>query len=73
MLAELQAKRAKSNRDTAVARALAKARPVSVKTTLLGAHALPPEFKGDADVASRERENFIRFVSSIRWNEPARP
>ena len=31
------------------ARALAKARPVSVKTTFLGAHALPPEFKGNAD------------------------
>ncbi|PVM87373.1 imidazolonepropionase [Caulobacter endophyticus] len=31
------------------ARALATARPVSVKTTFLGAHALPPEFKGDAD------------------------
>lgn len=31
------------------ARALGRARPVSVKTTFLGAHALPPEFKGDAD------------------------
>lgn len=32
-----------------VARALGKARPVSVKTTFLGAHALPPEFAGDAE------------------------
>jgi imidazolonepropionase len=31
------------------ARALARARPVTIRTTLLGAHALPPEFKGDAD------------------------
>ncbi|MBI1683974.1 imidazolonepropionase [Caulobacter hibisci] len=31
------------------ARGLAKARPVLVKTTFLGAHALPPEYKGDAD------------------------
>ncbi len=38
-----------------------------------GSGALFVKFKGDADVASRERENFIRFVSSIRWNEPARP
>lgn len=26
------------------------------------------KFKGPADVARRERENFTRFVSSIRWN-----
>ena len=38
-----------------------------------GSGALFVKFKGDAEVASRERENFIRFVSSIRWNEPARP
>ena len=31
------------------ARALAHARPVTVCTTLLGAHAVPPEFKDDAD------------------------
>lgn len=31
------------------ARALADARPVSVTTTFLGAHALPPEFAGDPD------------------------
>lgn len=31
------------------ARALGRARPVTIRTTLLGAHALPPEFKGDAD------------------------
>ncbi|MFZ0267002.1 imidazolonepropionase [Caulobacter sp.] len=31
------------------ARALADARPVSVTTTFLGAHALPPEYAGDAD------------------------
>ena len=31
------------------ARALAEARPVSIRTTFLGAHALPPEFAGDAD------------------------
>jgi imidazolonepropionase len=31
------------------ARALAGARRVTVKTTFLGAHALPPEFKGDPD------------------------
>jgi imidazolonepropionase len=32
-----------------VARALESVRPVAVKTTFLGAHALPPEFSGDAD------------------------
>ncbi len=32
-----------------VARQLAKERPVSVRTTLLGAHALPPEFAGRPD------------------------
>ncbi|GLR82023.1 imidazolonepropionase (plasmid) [Azospirillum oryzae] len=32
-----------------VARRLAQVRPVEVRTTYLGAHALPPEFKGDAD------------------------
>lgn len=26
------------------------------------------KFKGDAAVARRERDNFVRFVSSIRWN-----
>lgn len=31
------------------ARALGAARPVSIRTTFLGAHALPPEFAGDAD------------------------
>ncbi|MCG5241272.1 imidazolonepropionase [Azospirillum doebereinerae] len=32
-----------------VARRLGEVRPVDVRTTFLGAHALPPEFKGDAD------------------------
>jgi len=32
-----------------------------------GASALFVKFKGDAAVARRERENFIRFVTSIRW------
>ncbi|MGF7177688.1 imidazolonepropionase [Azospirillum doebereinerae] len=32
-----------------VARRLGQVRPVEVRTTFLGAHALPPEFKGDAD------------------------
>jgi imidazolonepropionase len=32
-----------------VARRLAEVRPVAVRTTFLGAHALPPEFAGDAD------------------------
>lgn len=31
------------------ARALGAARPVSIRTTFLGAHALPPEFAGNAD------------------------
>ncbi|MES2896419.1 MAG: imidazolonepropionase [Pseudomonadota bacterium] len=31
------------------ARALGQRRPVTIKTTFLGAHALPPEFAGDAD------------------------
>jgi len=31
------------------ARRLGEARPVRIATTFLGAHALPPEFKGDAD------------------------
>jgi len=31
------------------ARALAAERPVTIRTTFLGAHALPPEFAGDAD------------------------
>ncbi len=31
------------------ARALGERRPVTIRTTLLGAHALPPEFAGDAD------------------------
>jgi len=31
------------------ARALGRERPVSIRTTFLGAHALPPEFAGDAD------------------------
>ena len=29
--------------------------------------ALFVKYKGSADVARRERENFVRFVSSIRW------
>lgn len=37
------------------ARALAKARPVDIATTFLGAHALPPEFK-------ENREGYIRLV-----------
>ncbi|WP_309605636.1 imidazolonepropionase [Phenylobacterium sp.] len=32
-----------------VARELAQRRPISIRTTFLGAHALPPEFAGDAD------------------------
>ncbi|MFT5163198.1 MAG: imidazolonepropionase [Alteromonadaceae bacterium] len=32
-----------------VARLLAEHHPVTIKTTFLGAHALPPEFKGDSD------------------------
>jgi len=32
-----------------VARRLGHVRPVEIRTTFLGAHALPPEFKGDAD------------------------
>jgi len=32
-----------------VARSLQAGRPVRIRTTLLGAHALPPEFKGKAD------------------------
>jgi imidazolonepropionase len=32
-----------------VARALARRRDVSIRTTFLGAHALPPEFAGDSD------------------------
>ena len=31
------------------ARRLGEARPVGIRTTLLGAHALPPEYTGDAD------------------------
>jgi imidazolonepropionase len=31
------------------AKALAEHRPIDVRTTLLGAHAVPPEFKGDPD------------------------
>jgi len=31
------------------ARRLAQARPVRIRTTFLGAHALPPEYRGDAD------------------------
>jgi hypothetical protein len=30
--------------------------------------ALFVKFKGDAAIARRERENFTRFVSSLRWN-----
>lgn len=30
--------------------------------------ALFVKYKGDAAIARRERENFIRFVSSLRWN-----
>jgi imidazolonepropionase len=36
-------------RQLRVARALGRARPVTVRTTFLGAHALPPEFAGDPD------------------------
>jgi imidazolonepropionase len=36
-------------RQLRAARELGRARPVTVRTTLLGAHALPPEFAGDAD------------------------
>jgi hypothetical protein len=31
------------------ARALGRERPVTIRTTFLGAHAVPPEFDGDAD------------------------
>ena len=34
-----------------------------------GGASLFVKFKGDADVAARERERFIRFVSSIRWQQ----
>lgn len=37
------------SRQLAVARKLGQTRPVTVRTTFLGAHALPPEFKGDPD------------------------
>jgi hypothetical protein len=33
-----------------------------------GSSSLFVKFKGRADVARRERENFHRFVSSLRWN-----
>ncbi len=33
-----------------VAYELAKALPVTIHPTLLGAHAVPPEFKGDVDI-----------------------
>jgi imidazolonepropionase len=36
-------------KQLSAARRLGDARPVSIATTLLGAHALPPEFAGDAD------------------------
>ena len=36
-------------KSLAAAKALAAERPVRVRTTFLGAHALPPEFAGDAD------------------------
>ncbi|MCK0195878.1 imidazolonepropionase [Ancylobacter sp. 6x-1] len=36
-------------RSLQAARALGEQRPVAVKATFLGAHALPPEFSGDAD------------------------
>lgn len=32
-----------------------------------GSSALFVKFKGDAGIARRERENFSRFVASIRW------
>lgn len=35
--------------------------------------ALFVKFKGAADVARGERDAFIRFVTSIRWDEPDRP
>jgi hypothetical protein len=34
-----------------------------------GGASLFVKFKGDADVAARERERFVRFVSSIRWQQ----
>lgn len=37
------------SRQLAVARRLGLTRPVTVRTTFLGAHAVPPEFKGEAD------------------------
>jgi imidazolonepropionase len=37
------------SRQLAVARRLGLTRPVTVRTTFLGAHAVPPEFKGDPD------------------------
>lgn len=33
-----------------------------------GASALFVKFKGAAEIARRERDNFTRFVSSLRWN-----
>ena len=36
-------------RTLQAARRLGELRPVSIRTTFLGAHALPPEFQGDAD------------------------
>ena len=33
-----------------------------------GSSSLFVKFKGRAEVARRERENFHRFVSSLRWN-----
>ena len=35
--------------------------------------ALFVKFKGDATVARRERDNFVRFVSSIRWTDRSEP
>lgn len=37
------------SRQLAVARRLGLTRPVTVRTTFLGAHAVPPEFRGEAD------------------------
>lgn len=41
-----------------VARRLAQLRPVHVRTTFLGAHALPPEFKSD-------RDSYLRLVTDV--------
>lgn len=54
--------------------AAAAAEPTAAGQAILGAMipiddstSLFVKYKGDAAVARRERENFIRFVSSLRW------